>query len=334
MRNWSAPRRASSSARQWGQQFSSADMTLLVGVPLTTYRNGGDDDAATRRKTVVCRRLSGHRPALATGVCANFGNAQGSDLIGTKGGFYAQSARLSTDQTGAICLMVLTIQWLSYVIAGLLLFFFGRHQHETYFPAFRYPSQAQPRLSRSHEDPRWPRCAERTPLQGPLDPVRLIMADASGMSGATGFRFTRMQRILKTDEFSSVFLVCATPSPICISRFWFVQTPGFLHVWGWWSVKKTDKRAVARNYMKRTIRETFRLHAHTLHGLDLVVRTRQGFNRREGAAARAELLELFLRVSAVDVPPDHRSAPALPLHAQPAAGCAMSLCAQLLAICH
>ncbi|KPC50199.1 ribonuclease P protein component [Amantichitinum ursilacus] len=115
------------------------------------------------------------------------------------------------------------------------------------------------------------------------------------MSGATGFRFTRMQRILKTDEFSSVFSLRNTVSNL---HFQVLVRPntGVSARLGLVVGKKTDKRAVARNYMKRTIRETFRLHAHTLHGLDLVVRTRQGFNRREGAAARAELLELFARI--------------------------------------
>lgn len=115
------------------------------------------------------------------------------------------------------------------------------------------------------------------------------------MSGATGYRFTRVQRLLKTDEYSSVFSLRNTVSNV---HFQVLVRPntGVSARLGLVVGKKTDKRAVGRNYMKRTIRETFRLNAAQLHGLDLVVRTRQRFTRRDGAEARAELLELFARI--------------------------------------
>jgi len=60
--------------------------------------------------------------------------------------------------------------------------------------------------------------------------------------------------------------------------------------------RKTNKRAVVRNYIKRSVRETFRVEAENLAGLDIVVRARKSFSRSESAAARAELLALFARL--------------------------------------
>ena len=44
------------------------------------------------------------------------------------------------------------------------------------------------------------------------------------------------------------------------------------------------KRAVARNYIKRTIREVFRLQQPALDGVDFVVRARERFDRAQGQA--------------------------------------------------
>ena len=57
--------------------------------------------------------------------------------------------------------------------------------------------------------------------------------------------------------------------------------------------KKTAKRANKRNYMKRVIREWFRLHRHELPPHDFVVRVRQRFDRSNAADARTELAQLM-----------------------------------------
>ena len=57
--------------------------------------------------------------------------------------------------------------------------------------------------------------------------------------------------------------------------------------------KKAAKRANKRNYMKRVIREWFRLHQHELPAKDFVVRVRVMFEReqyREGCKQLAELM--------------------------------------------
>ena len=50
--------------------------------------------------------------------------------------------------------------------------------------------------------------------------------------------------------------------------------------------KKVAKRANRRNYMKRTLREWFRLNRHRLDSSDLVVRVRRPF----GKAGRQQVL--------------------------------------------
>jgi ribonuclease P protein component len=101
--------------------------------------------------------------------------------------------------------------------------------------------------------------------------------------------------LLKTDDFSSVFsLRCAVTGTYF--QLFGRATDGAPARLGVVVGRKTDKRAVARNYIKRTVRETFRLEAENLAGLDVVVRARKSFSRAQGEVVRAELLALFARL--------------------------------------
>lgn len=60
----------------------------------------------------------------------------------------------------------------------------------------------------------------------------------------------------------------------------------------WWSAK-TAKRANERNYMKRVIRDWFRLNKNRLPPQDFVVRVRRKFDRATAKQARAELAQLM-----------------------------------------
>lgn len=57
--------------------------------------------------------------------------------------------------------------------------------------------------------------------------------------------------------------------------------------------KKTASRAVARNYIKRVVREAFRLLQQELGGVDYVVRAHKSFSRSDFLVARQELQLLF-----------------------------------------
>lgn len=58
--------------------------------------------------------------------------------------------------------------------------------------------------------------------------------------------------------------------------------------------KKAAKRANKRNYMKRVIREWFRLHQHELPAKDFVVRVRVLFEREQYREVCKQLAELML----------------------------------------
>ena len=106
-------------------------------------------------------------------------------------------------------------------------------------------------------------------------------------------RFGRRYRLLKTEEFSSVFalrkqLRCtllqisySEPAERGHARLGLVVS------------KKTARRAHERNYMKRVIRDWFRRHKAALPPRDFIVRVRRAFGRGEAAAACSELSRLL-----------------------------------------
>lgn len=57
--------------------------------------------------------------------------------------------------------------------------------------------------------------------------------------------------------------------------------------------RKTARLAVQRNYMKRKLREFFRLHHQELGGVDILLRVQKPFGRNEQQQIDAELQELF-----------------------------------------
>lgn len=61
--------------------------------------------------------------------------------------------------------------------------------------------------------------------------------------------------------------------------------------------KKVAKRAVRRNYIKRTVREWFRLNQHQLAGMDYVVRAKQVFTREQSREAVMALSTLFAKIA-------------------------------------
>jgi ribonuclease P protein component len=139
----------------------------------------------------------------------------------------------------------------------------------------------------------WPLVA---PKAVPAWPFNRLASKASNTMRSPCL-FGKSCRLLKTDEFSSVFSLRAclfsphfqlfhAPRPIG-------QTGARL---GLVVGKKIDRRAVGRNYIKRVIRESFRLRREELPTRDLIMRARKPFGRTESAAIRAELASLWARL--------------------------------------
>ncbi len=115
------------------------------------------------------------------------------------------------------------------------------------------------------------------------------------------FGFGKQYRITKTDEYSSVFrLRCSLFSP-------HFQLYGKANGLGRPRVglvvgKKVAQRAVSRNYMKRTLREFFRLTRANYTSLDVVILVRKRFGRAERQEVLRELASIIhkLQVKCAD----------------------------------
>lgn len=59
------------------------------------------------------------------------------------------------------------------------------------------------------------------------------------------------------------------------------------------AAKRIAPHAVTRNYLKRLIRESFRLRQDGLGGYDVLVRVRRPVSRTEAGAARMDLSNLL-----------------------------------------
>lgn len=109
------------------------------------------------------------------------------------------------------------------------------------------------------------------------------------------YRLRKAYRLLKTDDFSSVFNFRRTYS---FEQFQVYHKPNDVdHArLGLVVAKKVAKRAVARNTMKRIIREWFRLRRPDLKPFDLVVRVRRPFDHADTHAAWQHLDTVVTRI--------------------------------------
>ena len=91
------------------------------------------------------------------------------------------------------------------------------------------------------------------------------------------FRFAKQAKLIKTDEFSSVFNFRKRISAKHLVIHYqpnVLQHPRLGLVVG----KKIAKLAVSRNYMRRVLRELFRLHQHEISHADVIVRVQKKFS--------------------------------------------------------
>jgi ribonuclease P protein component len=110
------------------------------------------------------------------------------------------------------------------------------------------------------------------------------------MTGEGSHDFARARRILKTDEFSSVFrlrpaqksahfVLYTRPSPLPHARLGIV------------AAKRFAPRAVTRNTIKRITRELFR--TNEIQAVDCIVRLARPVNTKAGPATNSALKRLL-----------------------------------------
>lgn len=109
--------------------------------------------------------------------------------------------------------------------------------------------------------------------------------------------FSKTERLLKTDEFSSVFALRRSRHGRYVQVL-LGEASSHPRL-GLVVAKKVAKRAHERNYMKRVLREWFRLNKQNLPAQDIVVRAKLKFEHAEFDAVCAEMQRL-LRVKSTD----------------------------------
>jgi ribonuclease P protein component len=111
------------------------------------------------------------------------------------------------------------------------------------------------------------------------------------------FKFIRQAKIVKTDDFSSVFNLrkrIASQHLVMRYRLNEANMPRL----GLIVSKKTAKLAAQRNYMRRVLRELFRLNQQHLPEVDLVVQVQKTFEKPEFMLIKQEFESLLLKLSA------------------------------------
>ena len=92
------------------------------------------------------------------------------------------------------------------------------------------------------------------------------------------YRLVKQAKMIKTDDFSSVFNFRKRISLQYLAMHYqpnLLQRPRLGLVVG----KKTAKLSVSRNYMRRVLREFFRLNQQEICNVDLVIRVQKKFSK-------------------------------------------------------
>lgn len=105
--------------------------------------------------------------------------------------------------------------------------------------------------------------------------------------------FGRRYRLLKADEYSSVFAFRRSKSNAFFQIYWRQSELAHPRI-GLIVAKKTAKKAHERNYIKRTVREWFRLNKSNLKNFDYIVRSKQKFEPEQQKEAIHSLESLML----------------------------------------
>jgi ribonuclease P protein component len=110
------------------------------------------------------------------------------------------------------------------------------------------------------------------------------------VTGLDGFAQSR--RLRKADEFSSVFRFRCVVSGAYLQAFARPNGLDYSRL-GVVVAKKIVRRAVARNYIKRVVRESFRTGSQAVSGLDVVVRAQRPFDKDSFGEVVQELQRLY-----------------------------------------
>ncbi len=109
-------------------------------------------------------------------------------------------------------------------------------------------------------------------------------------------RFTKQAKLIKTDEFSSVFNFRKRITAKFLAVHYQPNSLGHARL-GLVVGKKIAKRAVHRNYMRRVLREFFRTQQHKISAVDLVVRVQKKFEKQDFVHIKQEFDGLIAKIN-------------------------------------
>ena len=110
------------------------------------------------------------------------------------------------------------------------------------------------------------------------------------------YRLVKQAKMIKTDDFSSVFNFRKRISLQYLAMHYqpnLLQRPRLGLVVG----KKTAKLSVSRNYMRRVLREFFRLNQHEICNVDLVIRVQKKFSKVDFTQIKKEFDTLTTKLN-------------------------------------
>jgi ribonuclease P protein component len=110
-----------------------------------------------------------------------------------------------------------------------------------------------------------------------------------------GHRFFSRYKLSKTDEFSSVFSFRRRVNSKYLTVFYMPNSLDHMRI-GIVVSKKLARHAVTRNYIKRVMRELFRLNCQSMHAMDIVVRVNQLFGRHEYHLVEQEFIQTLRKL--------------------------------------
>jgi ribonuclease P protein component len=110
------------------------------------------------------------------------------------------------------------------------------------------------------------------------------------------YKLVKQAKMIKTDDFSSVFnfrkristqylAIHYQPNSLQRARLGLVVG------------KKTSKLAVSRNYMRRVLREFFRLQQHEICNVDLIIRVQKKFSKVDFIQIKQEFNTLIAKLN-------------------------------------
>ncbi len=109
------------------------------------------------------------------------------------------------------------------------------------------------------------------------------------------FSLTKQAKLIKTDDFSSVFNFRKRISTQYLIIHYRPGAQGQARL-GLVVSKKTAKSAVHRNYMRRVLRELFRLQQHEIGAIDLIIRVQKSFSQTDFMQIKQEFDVLMTKL--------------------------------------